>query len=164
MIDITAETEPLRALLMTYQPDAVVHFAEIRAAPYSMKSPGHRRFTVDHNVSATHNLLSAMVESGRDIHLVHLGSMGVYGYGREQGATIPEGYLEIRSGAGSTREILHPTDPGSIYHMTKTLDQLMFQFYNKNDRVRITDLHQGIVWGTQTPETLRDIRLINRFD
>ena len=48
--------------------------------------------------------------------------------------------------------------------MTKTQDQLMFAFYNKNDAVRVTDLHQGIVWGTQTEETKRDDRLINRFD
>ncbi len=48
--------------------------------------------------------------------------------------------------------------------MTKTQDQLLFLFYNKNDRVRVTDLHQGIVWGTQTEQTKRDERLINRFD
>jgi len=30
--------------------------------------------------------------------------------------------------------------------------------------LRITDLHQGIVWGTQTEETKMDERLINRFD
>jgi UDP-sulfoquinovose synthase len=48
--------------------------------------------------------------------------------------------------------------------MTKTLDQLMFKFYAQNDGLRITDLHQGIVWGTQTPQTERDERLINRFD
>jgi UDP-sulfoquinovose synthase len=48
--------------------------------------------------------------------------------------------------------------------MTKTQDQLLFAFYNKNDRVRVTDLHQGIVWGTQTQETRLDERLINRFD
>ena len=48
--------------------------------------------------------------------------------------------------------------------MTKTQDQLFFAFYNKNDGSRITDLHQGIVWGTQTEETARDERLINRFD
>src|SRR3546814_6334898 len=48
--------------------------------------------------------------------------------------------------------------------MTKVLDQHLFQYYNRNDGLRITDLHQGIVWGTQTPETERDERLINRFD
>src|SRR6185436_12572779 len=55
-------------------------------------------------------------------------------------------------------------DPGSVYHATKTLDQLLFAFYAKNDDLRITDLHQGIVWGTQTEQTSRDERLINRFD
>jgi UDP-sulfoquinovose synthase len=39
----------------------------------------------------------------------------------------------------------------------------MFQYYNKNDGIRITDLHQGIVWGTATPQTRRDERLVNSF-
>jgi len=118
-------------------------------------------------LNATNNLLAAIVDSGCDIHVVHLGTMGVYGYGTV-GATIPEGYLKIRlegdDGEISEREILYPANPGSIYHMTKTQDQLLFFFYNKNDRLRITDLHQGIVWGTQTAETKLDERLINRFD
>ena len=48
--------------------------------------------------------------------------------------------------------------------MTKTQDALFFHFYNKNDGMKITDLHQGIVWGTQTAETRMDERLSNRFD
>ena len=107
------------------------------------------------------------MESGRDVHVVHLGTMGVYGYGAA-GVRIPEGYLRVRmdreDGGEVEQEILFPADPGSVYHMTKTQDQLLFGFYNKNDEVRITDLHQGIVWGTQTEETRRDERLINRFD
>src|SRR3546814_2201466 len=133
---------------------------------YSMKSARHKRYTVDNNINATHNLLAALVETGIDAHLVHLGTMGVYGYGTH-GAPIPEGYLpvQIRGGAGDwvEQEILHPASPGSVYHMTKVLDQHLFQYYNRNDGLRITDLHQGIVWGTQTPETERDERLINRF-
>ncbi len=93
--------------------------------------------------------------------------MGVYGYGTA-GMQIPEGYLPIKvetdDGTEIPLEILYPANPGSIYHMTKTLDQLMFAYYAKNDQVRITDLHQGIVWGTQTKETRLDPRLINRFD
>jgi len=154
-------------LLAQCAPDAVVHFAEQRSAPYSMKSPATKRYTVQNNLAATHNLLCALVEVGLDAHLVHLGTMGVYGYGGS-GAPIPEGYLPVRlrdaAGNWVDREILHPTDPGSVYHMTKTQDQLLFQFYNKNDGLRITDLHQGIVWGTQTVETQLDERLINRFD
>ena len=48
--------------------------------------------------------------------------------------------------------------------MTKSLDQILFQFYAQNDGLRITDLHQGIVWGTHTEQTRRHVQLINRFD
>ena len=163
---IGSDFDRLVALLKNERPDAILHFAEQRAAPYSMKSAQHRRYTVNNNLNATNDVLAAIVESGKDIHLVHLGTMGVYGYGFA-GMKIPEGYLTIRvnTAAGDRdHEILYPANPGSIYHMTKAQDQLLFFFYNKNDGVRITDLHQGIVWGTQTEETRFDERLINRFD
>ena len=153
-------------LLIEEKPDAIVHFAEQRAAPYSMKSSWHRRYTVSNNLNATNDVLSAIVESELDIHLVHLGTMGVYGYGTV-GCEIPEGYLRVFTdvnGEMREQEILYPTSPGSIYHMTKSQDQLFFQFYAKNYGIRITDLHQGIVWGTQTEQTSMDERLINRFD
>jgi len=166
-LDIAREPVALRDALRDFRPDAVVHFAEQRAAPYSMKSAWHKRYTVDNNVSGTNNLLVSVVETDPDIHIVHLGTMGVYGYGRVDGMTLPEGYLPVQMQTDEgwkETEILHPADPGSVYHTTKTLDQLLFYFYNKNDNLRITDLHQGVVWGTQTPETARDERLINRFD
>ena len=166
-IDVARDYDALLALLTEVRPDAVVHFAEQRAAPYSMKSSWHKRYTVDNNVGATHNLLAAIVEARLDTHVVHLGTMGVYGYGTT-GVRLPEGYLPVRmdaeDGSEVEEEILYPVNPGSVYHMTKTLDQLMFAFYAKNDEIRVTDLHQGIVWGTQTPETVLDERLINRFD
>ncbi len=166
-IDIAQDYAGLLALIQRERPDAIVHFAEQRAAPYSMKSSAHKRYTVDNNVNATHNVLAAIVESGQDIHLAHLGTMGVYGYGTA-GMKIPEGYLDIHvttdDGHTIPQKILYPTNPGSVYHMTKTLDQLLFAYYAKNDRLRITDLHQGIVWGTTTPETNLDERLVNRFD
>jgi len=156
----------LLTLIQDERPDAIIHFAEQRAAPYSMKSSWHKRYTVNNNLSATNDVLASMVESGLDVHLIHLGTMGVYGYGTA-GMRIPEGYLNVKLTTDDglkDHEILYPANPGSIYHMTKTQDQLFFFFYNKNDGVRITDLHQGIVWGTQTDETSMDERLINRFD
>jgi UDP-sulfoquinovose synthase len=166
-LNVAEDFRELVDLLIDLRPDAVVHFAEQRAAPYSMKSAWHKRYTVNNNINATHNLLAAIVESEVDAHVVHLGTMGVYGYGTA-GVTIPEGYLRVRmegdDGVDVEQEILYPANPGSVYHMTKTQDQLMFAFYNKNDEIRVTDLHQGIVWGTQTAETELDERLINRFD
>ena len=167
LLDLAEEYDRLEALLREVRPDAIVHFGEQRAAPYSMRNTATKRYTVDNNVRATHNVLAAIMSSGLDIALVHLGTMGVYGYGWSGSAPIPEGYLTVKvptPDGDIDREILHPANPGSVYHMTKTLDQLLFAFYAANDQIRITDLHQGIVWGTQTPQTALDERLINRFD
>ncbi|KHQ52361.1 NAD-dependent epimerase/dehydratase family protein [Mameliella alba] len=166
LLDLAKEYERLKQWLVEIRPEAVIHFAEQRAAPYSMKTDRHKVYTVNNNTNATHNLLAAMVESGIDAHLVHLGTMGVYGYS-SVGAPIPEGYLDVTidTPAGpKEQEILYPTRPGSVYHMTKSLDQILFQFYAQNDGLRITDLHQGIVWGTHTDQTRRHEQLINRFD
>ena len=166
-VDLATEYDRLVSVLEDLRPDAIVHFAEQRAAPYSMRNEKTKRYTVDNNVRATHNLLAALATTDLDASLVHLGTMGVYGYGWSGSAPIPEGYLTVKVPTPDgelEREILHPANPGSVYHLTKTLDQLMFSFYAKNDSLRITDLHQGIVWGTQTEQTVRDERLINRFD
>jgi UDP-sulfoquinovose synthase len=166
-LDLATEYDRLLDLITDLRPDAIVHFAEQRAAPYSMRTEKTKRYTVDNNVRATHNLLTALVTAGSSASLVHLGTMGVYGYGWSGSAPIPEGYLTVKVPTPDgevEREILHPANPGSVYHLTKTLDQLLFSFYAANDRLRITDLHQGIVWGTQTAQTARDERLVNRFD
>lgn len=166
LIDLARDYELLKNWLHEHRPDAIVHFAEQRAAPYSMKSDRHKNYTVNNNVNATHNLLNALVELGLDAHRAPR-HHGVYGYSTV-GAAIPEGYLpvgiETMGGETVSQEILYPSNPGSIYHMTKCLDQLLFQFYAKNDGLRITDLHQGIVWGTHTEQTRRHPQLINRFD
>ena len=166
-VDVAKDYARFLDIILEEKPDSIVHFAEQRAAPYSMKSPAHKRYTVDNNLNATHNTLCAIVESGLDIHLAHLGTMGVYGYGTA-GMEIPEGYLDIEvatdDGDRIQQQILYPPNPGSVYHMTKTQDQLFFAYYVRNDQLRITDLHQGVVWGTNTAETLKDERLINRFD
>jgi UDP-sulfoquinovose synthase len=166
-LNLATEYDRLVRVIEDLQPEAIVHFAEQRAAPYSMRNTHAKRYTVDNNVRATHNLLVALVSTGSHAALAHLGTMGVYGYGWTGTAPIPEGYLTVKIDTPDgevAREILHPANPGSVYHMTKTLDQLMFAFYAKNDGLRITDLHQGIVWGTQTDQTAKDERLINRFD
>src|SRR5580698_9239549 len=93
--DIAENYHRLLTLIEEFQPDAIVHFGEQRAAPYSMKSSWHKRYTVSNNLNATNNTLAAVVESGLSPHIVHLGTMGVYGYGTA-GVKIPEGYLEVQ--------------------------------------------------------------------
>lgn len=163
-IDVARDYHGLHRLIGDKRPDAIVQFAEQRAAPYSMIGDRERRYTVDNNISGTHNICSAIVDIDPSIHLVHLGTMGVYGYSKAFGG-IPEGYLDVTIKATDNDvQILYPASPGSVYHMTKCLDQLIFQFYNKNWKLKITDLHQGIVWGVDTDETRLDPRLVNRFD
>lgn len=116
------------------------------------------------NVYGTHNVPYSITESGLD---VHLGTIGAYGYGTVD-LPIPEGYLSVKVDVSPTRqnelEIPCPAHPTSVCHTTKSLDAFFFYFYNHNDDLRITDPHQGIVWGTQTPETEKHLDLINRFD
>jgi len=165
-MDVAEHYHRVLVLFKEIKPRAVIHFAEQRSAPYSMKSPYHKRYTVNNNINASNNILCAIVESGLDIHMLHLGTTGYYGYS-SVGMEIPEGYLTVKvdvDGIEKELEIMYPPNAGSIYHMTKVQDAMMFAYYNKNDKVRITDLHQGIVWGTQTLETEIDERLINRFD
>lgn len=167
-INIAQEPSSFLYQLKTFKPEAIIHFAEQRAAPYSMKNFSTKLYTVNNNISATNNLLASVVELGLEgCHIIHLGTMGAYQYGTEFGR-IPEGYMKVwvekEKNNLSQVEILHPQKPGSLYHTTKCMDELLFYFYNKNDNLRITDLHQGIVWGTQTPQTMMHENLINRFD
>ena len=163
-IDIAKDVDSLRKVILDNKPKTIIQFAEQRSAPYSMLSDSERRYTIENNISGTHNVCSAIVDINKDIHLVHLGTMGVYGYSKEFGK-IPEGYLNVNiPDTGKSMDILYPTNPGSIYHLTKSLDQIIFQYYNKNWGLKITDLHQGIVWGIETPETKLSKNLINRFD
>ncbi len=126
-LTLGADYTELVELLKYERPAAIVHFAEQRAAPYSMKSPQEMRYTVRNNLNGTHDLLCAVVDAGcHDTHIVHLGTMGVYGYGTA-GVQVPEGYLPVvvqTDNGPQEIEILYPADPGSIYHMTKTQDAL----------------------------------------
>lgn len=162
--DVSKEYDLLVKTIKDNSIDTIIHFGELKSAPYSMIDANHARLNIDNNINASSNILNAIAFNNTQIHLVHMGTMGVYGY-KDDFGKIPEGYLDITvNQTGAETSIVFPTDPGSVYHMTKSLDQVMFQFYNKNWGIKITDLHQGIIWGTQTPQTKKHKKLINRFD
>ncbi len=167
-ISIDKDYENLQKILKEFKPEVIFHLAEFKSAPYSMRSASHKIDTVGHNVNAANVILSSIIESEIDTHLIHIGTMGVYGYSSSENSYIPEGYVDVDikydNGFKESRNILYPFNPGSIYHLSKSLDNLIFQFYAKNDHLKITDLHQGIVWGCQTPNTSMHDDLINRFD
>ncbi len=142
------------------QPDAIVHFAEQRSAPYSMIDHKHAVFTQVNNVVGTLNLLFAVRELKPDCHIVKLGTMGEYG---TPNIDIEEGFIEIEHN-GRKDTLPFPKQPGSFYHLSKVHDSHNIMFACKIWGLRATDLNQGVVYGTVTDEVLMDEALINRFD
>ena len=146
--------------LRSFAPDAVVHFAEQRAAPYSMIDRKHAVFTQVNNVVGTLNLLFALREFLPDCHIVKLGTMGEYG---TPNIDIEEGYITIEHN-GRRDTVPYPKQPGSFYHLSKVHDSHNMMFCCKIWKLRATDLNQGVVYGTVTDEAAVDEALINRFD
>jgi UDP-sulfoquinovose synthase len=157
--DVT-DYEFLSSLIKEFEPDAVVHFAEQRSAPYSMIDRKHAVFTQVNNVVGTLNLLFALREFRPDCHLVKLGTMGEYG---TPNIDIEEGYIEIEHN-GRKDVLPYPKQPGSFYHLSKVHDSHNISFCCKIWKLRATDLNQGVVYGAVTDETALDEALINRFD
>ena len=150
----------LADVVATVEPDAVVHFAEQRAAPYSMIDREHAVFTQVNNVVGTLNLLFALKDLRPDCHLVKLGTMGEYG---TPNIDIEEGFIEIHH-KGRSDVLPFPKQPGSFYHLSKVHDSHNIMFCCRVWGLRATDLNQGVVYGTLTPEIARHPGLINRFD
>lgn len=150
----------LRSVLEREQPDAIVHYAEQRSAPYSMIDRQHAVFTQVNNVVGTLNLLYAIREIVPQAHLIKLGTMGEYG---TPNIDIEEGYIRIRH-KGREDVLPFPKQPFSFYHLSKVHDSHNIMFACKSWGLRATDLNQGVVYGVFTEETRSDPLLYNRYD
>ena len=159
-LDIATEYDRLVEVLRDKQPDAIVHFAEQRAAPYSMIDRRHAVYTQTNNVVGTLNLLYAIHEVDPSIHLIKLGTMGEYG---TPNIDIEEGYLDIDHN-GRRDRLPFPKLPGSYYHLSKVHDSHNIHFACRIWGLRATDLNQGVVYGLHSDETELDDRLLTRFD
>lgn len=157
--DVT-EYDFLASVIESFQPEAVIHFAEQRAAPYSMIDRKHAVFTQTNNVVGTLNLLFAIREFQPECHLVKLGTMGEYG---TPNIDIEEGYIRIEHN-GRSDVLPFPKQPGSFYHLSKVHDSHNIMFACKIWGLRATDLNQGVVYGTMTDEVALAEALINRLD
>jgi UDP-sulfoquinovose synthase len=146
--------------IRAFRPEAVVHFAEQRAAPYSMIDRKHAVYTQTNNVVGTLNLMYAIGEIDRDIQIVKLGTMGEYG---QPNIDIEEGWLEVEH-KGRTDRVLYPKKPGSFYHLSKVHDSHNLEFGCRIWGLRVTDLNQGVVYGQETEETVLDPELATRLD
>ncbi len=143
-----------------FHPDTIVHFGEQRAAPYSMISQAHAVYTQTNNVVGNLNVMYAIADLDRDIHLVKLGTMGEYG---QPNIDIEEGWIEIEH-KGRKDRMIYPKRPGSFYHLSKVHDSHNIEFGCRIWGLRATDLNQGVVYGADTDQTKLDPRLWTRFD
>jgi len=155
-----ADYDFLFSTIKSCEPEAIVHFAEQRSAPYSMIDRKHAVLTQVNNVVGTLNVLFAVRETAPDCHLVKLGTMGEYG---TPNIDIEEGYIKIEHN-GRSDVVPFPKQPGSFYHLSKVHDSHNMIFACKIWGLRATDLNQGVVYGTVTDETALSEELINRFD
>jgi UDP-sulfoquinovose synthase len=157
--DVT-DYEFLVGMIQDFEPEAIIHFAEQRSAPYSMIDQRHAVFTQVNNVVGTLNLLFAVREHAPQCHLIKLGTMGEYG---TPNIDIEEGYITIEHN-GRKDVMPYPKQPGSFYHLSKVHDSHNIMFACKVWGLSATDLNQGVVYGTVTDEVEMDEALINRFD
>jgi UDP-sulfoquinovose synthase len=145
--------------IKTFQPDAVVHYAEQPSAPYSLKGYEEAHYTLKNNLEVTHNLIWAILKNKPECHIVKLGTMGEYGC---PNIDIEEGWLEIEH-KGRKDKFLFPRAAGSLYHTTKVLDTDLLWFYVRTYDLKVTDLMQGPVYGLSTKESDLDERLLPNF-
>jgi UDP-sulfoquinovose synthase len=147
-------------MVRDFGPDTIVHFGEQRAAPYSMIDQAHAVYTQTNNVVGNLNVMYAIADIDRDIHLVKLGTMGEYG---QPNIDIEEGWLEVEH-KGRKDRMIYPKRPGSFYHCSKVHDSVNLEFGCRIWGMRVTDLNQGVVYGAETEQTKLDLRLATRFD
>ncbi|HKS59443.1 MAG TPA: GDP-mannose 4,6-dehydratase, partial [Thermoplasmata archaeon] len=142
-----------------FKPDTIVHLAEQRSAPYSMIDVHHAVRTQVENLTGTLHLLYAIRDVAPDTHLVKMGTMGEYG---TPNVEIPEGFFDIEY-RGRQDRLPFPRSAGSWYHWSKVFDSGDVMFATKIWNLKATDVMQGVIYGTRTPE-ITDRRLLTRFD
>ena len=149
VIDIAKNNKQLYQLIDHVRPDAIIHFAEQPSAPYSMKGREEAIFTQSNNISGTLNLIFAIQKYCPDCHIVKLGTMGEYG---TPNIDIEEGWLDVNHN-NRTDRVLFPKKPGSFYHLSKVHDSNNLEYACRTWGLRVTDLNQGIVYGSHTELT-----------
>jgi len=153
----------LNKILLRIKPDVIFNFAHIPSAQYSMASAERCIETWRNNTEGNLNILWAMKENSPKTHLIQLGTMGEYG---TPNVPIPEGYFEYKSKDGKFRDkLLFPRQAGSFYHQSKVANTHNMAMACKIWDLKVTDIMQGIIYGTKTPEVEKfDSKTMFYFD
>ena len=117
------------------------------------------RATLSNNLTATLNVIWAVLRHTPECHIIKLGTMGEYG---TPNIDIEEGWIDIQH-KGRRDKFLFPRQAGSLYHTTKILDTDLLWFYVRIDGLSVTDLTQGPVYGLSTYEADLYLKLAPNF-
>jgi len=159
---LSFSTPHLVESLKAFKPTVIFNLAQQPSAPWSMSNAANSKETIA-NYSGNRSLLWAINEACPDVHLIKLGTMGEYG---TPGIPIPEGVFPDGSMwaqdnercthtydeadfRGSLSGLMFPRKPGSFYHSTKVAETVDCEFAVRAWGLRITDIMQGIVYGTR---------------
>lgn len=141
-------------------PDTVIHHAEQPSAPFSLIDYSTADSTIVNNIRVTNNLMFSVRDFSPETHIIKLGTMGEYG---TPNIDIEEGWLDIEH-KGRKGKFLFPRAAGSIYHTSKVMDTDLLWFGVRMWNLRVTDLMQGPVYGSETEESKIDTRLNTIFN
>lgn len=163
------DREKLGRFMKEVEPEAIVHYAEIPSAPYSMIDCDHAIRVQYNNVIGTLGLLFLMKEIVPESSLIKLGTLGEYGApltGRPlfEGLFPADAVLVWRGKEWSLGGELTPRDPPSFYHVSKVQDTFNIYEACKYWWLRSYDVMQGVIYGVHTDEVAADPRLRTRLD
>lgn len=133
----------LKVIIKKHKPDAIIHFAELPSAPFSMMNDRYGWMTLQNNLQSTYNVAHIIKEINPDCHIIKLGTMGEYG---TPNIDIEEGWLKVNHN-GRKEKFLYPRQASSLYHTSKIMDTDLLWFYTRMNNLRVTDLMQGPVYG-----------------
>jgi UDP-sulfoquinovose synthase len=167
-IDLNDE-DKVREFLEEVKPEAIVHYAEIPSAPYSMADMSHAVKVQQNNVLATLKLLWLIKDVVPEVCLIKLGTMGEYGTpltGRPlfEGLFPADAIIEWDERKWSLGGETTPRDPASFYHVSKVQDTFNILEACKYWWLRSYDVMQGVIFGVYSEEIARNKRLRTRFD
>jgi len=163
------DTVKLKDFIEEVKPEAIVHYAEIPSAPYSMASIDHATKVQENNVLGTLKLLWIIKDIVPESCLIKLGTMGEYGTpltGRPlfEGLFPADAVIKWDDRKWSMGGETTPRDPASFYHVSKVQDTFNILEACKYWWLRSYDVMQGVIFGVYTEELEIDKRLRTRYD
>ena len=159
----------VREFIEEIKPEAIVHYAEIPSAPYSMVNMEHAIKVQENNVLGTLKLLWIMKDIIPESSLIKLGTLGEFGTpltGRPlfEGLFPADATITWEDRTWSLGGETTPRDPVSFYHVSKVQDTFNVLEACKYWWLRSYDVMQGVIYGVFTEEIAMNKKLRTRFD